>query len=303
MKKPLDEYLIQRIRRLSSPLEPIPTEAAEEAAPLTGIRAVLFDVYGTLFISGAGEIGVNEPLESDSVFYESIQAAGFNWLVQEAPVRGPERLKHHIRETHARKKAQGIEFPEVDILEEWDKTVYELINENILSGDRSDERLQKLALEYEIRINPVWPMPDLLDCLNALLQSGIVPGIVSNAQFYTPYLFAAFLNGFPEQIGFHKDLCIWSYQTGCGKPSPALFETAAQRLQSQCSIAPREALYVGNDMLNDVWPASLVGFRTALFAGDRRSLRRRSDDPRCSSIQPDRTLKSLTALTISPLKK
>ena len=144
MIKPLDEYLIQRIRRLSSPLEPIPTEAAEEAAPLTGVRAVLFDVYGTLFISGAGEIGVNEPLESDSAFSESIQAAGFNWLVQEAPVRGSERLKHHIRETHARKKAQGIEFPEVDILEEWD-------HRTLIPGKNPNIKLEEIGEDICIR--------------------------------------------------------------------------------------------------------------------------------------------------------
>ncbi|MGC9328001.1 MAG: HAD family hydrolase, partial [Candidatus Hinthialibacter sp.] len=303
MIQSLDEYLTQRIRRLSSPLEPIPTEAVGALPCMAGVRAVLFDVYGTLFISGTGEIGVNEPLDSDSAFCESVQAAGFQRLSPEALVRGPERLKRHIRETHARKKAQGVEYPEVDILEEWDKTIRELMDENILSGERSDERLRKLAVEYELRTNPVWPMPDLRGCLDALQKSGIVLGIVSNAQFYTPYLFAAFLDGFPGQIGFQEELCIWSYQAGCGKPSPVLFETAAQRLQSQFRIAPSEALYIGNDMLNDVWPASLVGFRTALFAGDQRSLRLRSEDPRCSLIQPDGILKSLDDLRVSPLKK
>ena len=40
-------------------------------------------------------------------------------------------------------------------------------------------------------------------------------------------------------------------------------------------VAPGEVLYVGNDMLNDVYAAGQVGFRTALFAGDQRSLRMR----------------------------
>jgi putative hydrolase of the HAD superfamily len=46
-------------------------------------------------------------------------------------------------------------------------------------------------------------------------------------------------------------------------------------------------LHVGNDVLNDVLPAAAIGFRTALFAGDRRSLRRRDGDPRVASITPD----------------
>ena len=52
-------------------------------------------------------------------------------------------------------------------------------------------------------------------------------------------------------------------------------------------IAPDETVYVGNDMLNDIGPAHKVGFRTALFAGDARSLRRRENDPVCAGVKPD----------------
>jgi putative hydrolase of the HAD superfamily len=61
-------------------------------------------------------------------------------------------------------------------------------------------------------------------------------------------------------------------------------------------IPPSEAIYVGNDMLNDVWAASQAGFRTAWFAGDARSCRRREDDPRCRSLRPDLVLTSLLQL-------
>ena len=49
-------------------------------------------------------------------------------------------------------------------------------------------------------------------------------------------------------------------------------------------------------MLNDVLPAKQVGFRTALFAGDRRSLRQREDDLRVSKIVPDLVLTELGQL-------
>jgi putative hydrolase of the HAD superfamily len=48
--------------------------------------------------------------------------------------------------------------------------------------------------------------------------------------------------------------------------------------------------------LNDVFAASQVGFRTALFAGDARSLRRRDQDPRCAGATPDVILTELTQL-------
>ena len=52
-------------------------------------------------------------------------------------------------------------------------------------------------------------------------------------------------------------------------------------------ISPAEAVFIGNDMLKDIMPASVTGYKTALFAGDKRSLRLRKDHDACSNIKPD----------------
>jgi putative hydrolase of the HAD superfamily len=49
-------------------------------------------------------------------------------------------------------------------------------------------------------------------------------------------------------------------------------------------------------MLKDIWPATRLGFKTALFAGDRRSLRLREDDERCRVLQPDLVIDQLEQL-------
>lgn len=71
---------------------------------------------------------------------------------------------------------------------------------------------------------------------------------------------------------------------------------------SQKSITPRQTLYVGNDMLNDILPAAQVGFRTALFAADKRSLRLRKDDPRVSQTVPDIVVTNLEEVADCVLK-
>jgi putative hydrolase of the HAD superfamily len=70
---------------------------------------------------------------------------------------------------------------------------------------------------------------------------------------------------------------------------------AAEKLYSK-GIQPVAVLYVGNDMLNDIYPANAIGFQTALFAGDRRSLRLRKDDPRCAALSPDLVVTDLGQL-------
>jgi len=74
-----------------------------------------------------------------------------------------------------------------------------------------------------------------------------------------------------------------------------MFQVAAEDL-SQREIRPSSVLYVGNDMLNDVFPASQVGFRTALFAGDERSLRLRAEDSQVDGLSADLILTDLTQL-------
>ena len=55
-------------------------------------------------------------------------------------------------------------------------------------------------------------------------------------------------------------------------------------------------LYVGNDMLNDIYPAAKAGFKTALFAGDSRSLRLRKDKPKCKYLSADIVITDLIQL-------
>ena len=156
--------------------------------------------------------------------------------------------------------------------------------------------LERLAVQYEVRANPVWPMPHLAECVRQLHQSGLELGIVSNAQFFTLELFPALLMHTADELGFDEQLQFYSYQHGRAKPGVYLYELARDSLASR-GVKPDEVLYVGNDMLNDVAPAAQLGFRTALFAGDARSLRQREGDPRTDGVSPDLVLTDLTALT------
>ena len=60
-------------------------------------------------------------------------------------------------------------------------------------------------------------------------------------------------------------LCAWSYAHHQAKPGTFLYEWVLRETSRQhVVLAPREVLFVGNDMLKDIWPAGRIGFRTAL---------------------------------------
>lgn len=254
------------IRALSQPLEPIPTSLAPRLPTLPDIRAVAFDVYGTLVISGSGDIGVSEGIQKETALRSILRDLAITPPDESDSLS--ERLVDLIREDHTHAHKEGIDFPEVEIRDLWAR---------LLRIERGSD-LETVAIAYECASNPVWPMPGSQDVLESLQQAGMAMGIVSNAQFYTPYLFESFYLRSLDQLGFNPALSFFSYRHRRAKPGAWLYQQLVTALATS-GILPHQVLYVGNDALKDIHPAAQLGFRTALFAGDQRSLRLHSERP------------------------
>lgn len=273
-------------------------EAAEDAqtslAQLDNIQAVVFDVYGTLFSSGVGDISLATEDNRDAALRTTLTENGIKVLSDDPSKRFDERL-HHVIHTHQKtRRNQGIEYPEVDIRRVWADLIEELERDAWIETT-TECPIETLVIDYETRVNPTQAMPGLADTLEKLRPFGPL-SIISNAQFYTPLLFEAFLNTDLEALGFCSKCNVWSYAELEGKPSQRLYQIAAERLGRHHGLRPENCLYVGNDRRNDIWPAQAIGFKTALFAGDRLSLRRREDHPECSRIQADLEITALSQI-------
>lgn len=310
----MNEPYIQIIRSHSRQLDPLPTDAPADLHQLRGIKSVLFDIYGTLLISASGDIGTTICSSNEEAFEQALAQAGLRPTGEgsssETPSDTPagtssnsdshtglglvgfQQFQRCIQQQHQSRREEGIEYPEVDIVEVWESTVETLFETGHVEKSDTPIDFRRLAIEYEVRTNPVWVMPGLSSCLDQLKQRGIVLGIISNAQFMTPLLFPALTKRTLEDFGFHRDVQFFSYQSRQAKPGRWLFEQARRSVES-LSIGADEVLYVGNDLLNDITPAAGEGFRTALFAGDRRSLRMRQGDSRVDGIHPDLVVKRL----------
>ncbi|MDR2258570.1 MAG: HAD family hydrolase [Treponema sp.] len=298
--------LAEIIHRGSLPMEPVPPpplppewEALVYAAPgparpgaprnqaappaAAPVRAVLFDVYGTLFCSAAGDIGTTGgPGRRDD---------GLDSLAGEyAPALTGKNLRDYfqsrVREIH-RELSARVSCPEVRVEEIWARFLRE--------NGGGEQRARELALRYELAVNPVYPMPGAGEVIARLQKTRCVLGIISNAQFFTPLLFAAFLGGLPEDLGFDPALLVYSFELGEAKPGARLFARAANRLAER-GIPPAQCLFVGNDMLTDIYGAVSAGFRGVLFAGDRRSLRLREGDARIRGLKPSHVIRRLADL-------
>jgi FMN phosphatase YigB (HAD superfamily) len=212
------------------------------------IRAVIFDLYGTLLDVGPA------PPDGDARW----RCLCHDWLHVE-PRWG--RLDFSVecetvtRRRHKTAQAQGISWPEI----EWPSVVVEVLPElaQLASPDREEFIFRQIqtghttVMRAETAAALVW-----------LKKSVGLLGIASNAQSYTVRELQESLAAQALRMDlFENDLCFWSYTHGFSKPDPHVFQILTARLAAR-GISPSEILMVGDRLDNDIRPAQAHGWQT-----------------------------------------
>ena len=118
------------------------------------IRAVIFDIYGTLVVSGSGDVGSADVSQSTDHIADALKACGVSVDAESCPTLAS--LKRLIGETNLASQSEACPKPEVDIVDIW----RQLFAQHGLPQIAEDTGLVvKIAAAYEARANPTWPMP------------------------------------------------------------------------------------------------------------------------------------------------
>ncbi|MEM7602423.1 MAG: hypothetical protein AAF357_13520, partial [Verrucomicrobiota bacterium] len=208
---------IEYVRERMTPLEPIPTGVVPRVKELPEIQAAVFDVYGTLVISAAGDISLASDDQSVRGMSEALSVLGVT-DVERHIQSALEMYRFGIRQQQELKRLQGAEFPEVEIREVW-KTIA-----SAFGG--SEDHVSDAALIYECAVNPCWEMPNAAKTIEAV--SPLHLGIISNAQFYTPSVVEGVSGIEIKGDKFERNLSTFSFQEGESKPSAQMFEKVAR---------------------------------------------------------------------------
>ncbi|MGM0444687.1 MAG: HAD family hydrolase [Fibrobacterota bacterium] len=253
------------------------------------IKAVIFDVYGTLVDYWHG--GVEGPEYKarylQSVFRRTAEYFGFTETLRTInPAMAPEKtlfdFYHNlIGMKHEEMHKKNRSFPEIQIEDIWGIILSILENNGYVRtgyiGDVSKEDAALcMAYYYNFFALGRGLFPYVTDALKGLEDKNIRVGILSNAQFYTPLDLTFFLrhqsDGRIMDINevFDVDLSFFSYVYGVAKPSELLFDRLTSALH-EVQIDPGEALFVGNDLELDIMAGAAAGLKTGLFTGRRES--------------------------------
>jgi len=282
---------------------PEPTGIIPQLNKIEGIKAVIFDIYGTLLVSASYDV------EKARTYSPNLRLAlaGAGYLIlknqdneiNEAMEYMLGLLVSNMQRHHYRRRKRGVKFSEINIRHVWLEVINMAVRNHLVAKTSSSDA-DKLAIIFDLLSNKIYPMPKMKAVITDLAASGKHLGIISNAQFYTPIVLNYLLSGNIEKSDkiefFDPDLIVFSYKILRAKPDFHLFERLLDSLRKKYDILPAEAVYVGNDMFKDIYPAQQCGMKKVLFAGDRRSIRLREDRTEVSGILPDAVITNLEQL-------
>lgn len=210
------------------------------------IRALLFDLYGTLI-----------DIETDEGMEEIYRGIAHFLTYQGVDLHRWEVRDRYYRILDAQRAQSGEAHPEIDVEAIWQALLRE-------QGVRPAARRRRLALALAqlyrgLSRKRLGLYPGVKAVLDDL-QGRYRMALVSDAQpcFALPEMRVTGLQGYFEPLVISAD-------NGYRKPDARMFQQALAALRASA----HEALFVGNDMYHDIFGAHRAGLRTVFFASNQ----------------------------------
>ncbi len=310
MAQSLDEYaqwLAERNLRWPAPPKVEPIAAAPFLKPLPGIKAVAWDAYGTLLRISDGELLFVHPqgMRMEVALDKTIQEFNMWQSMSRKPGKPWEYMLQLYTRAYDDLRLAGSgrkgDLPEIDAARVWLK-ILEKLDKNDYQYDVDqygdlEELSQKVAYFYHSCLQGVEASAGAAAAVFAVGEAGLPQGLIADGQCFTrtQVLRALQAEGkLPEPAEWiSSELSTLSYGEGVRKPSKSLYVSAVQRFQ-EAGLAPDQVLFVASRLREDLVVAKSAGFRTALFAGEKLSLKATAADLKDPAVKPDRLLTQLT---------
>jgi hypothetical protein len=291
-----------------APPKPSPVKARPHVVRLAGIRAVLWNVYGTLLAIPFGELVFEhpQPFVMTAALEKTIEQFKMWGSMSRKPGQPSEYMQHlYTTQLDEQRLApsRGEKHPELVADRVWEGLIKKLFQKDYKFDagfyGSLNEFSRKVAYFFHASLQGTACYRGAASALQAVADAGLVQGLCADGQCFTPVQLQRGLDG---QDGgrletlIPPDLQILSHEAKGKKPSERLFERALERLE-KLDIGPGEVLHVGSRIDKDLTPAKQLGMKTALFAGDRTSLSASPKQLKDAATRPDVLLTDLDQIS------
>jgi FMN phosphatase YigB (HAD superfamily) len=283
-------------------IEPVKAKPSLQVLP---VKAVFWTVYGTLVAVPGGELQFEHAQDfvTDAALDKLIKEFKMWNSMSRKPGAPSEYMKELYRKALTVLRmtgAGGEKYPEVQVERVWDDIVKKLFQKeytfDAATYGSMNEYVKKIAYFYHASIQGAGPYPGAADALKRVAQRGVLNGLLADGQCFTPGQLQRCLRQQDPALDLDavipSTLRVVSSDKRARKPSEALFKAAIQASSAK-GVVPAEILHVGSNLTRDIAPARRLGFRTALFAGDRNSLSATPEQLKDPATRPDVLLTEL----------
>ena len=292
---------------------PAPPEADRpKARPhlvrLPQVRAVLWNVYGTLLRIAGGELWFEHPqlFVMNVALDKTIQEYKMWSSMSRKPGQPADYMKQLYDQVLMENRAVpgGTEkHPETASDRVWEALIKKLFQKDYKFDagffGSLNEFSRKVAYFFHASLQATACYDGAAEALRHVAKRGLKQGLLADGQCFTRVQLQRGLAAQDKDANLDKlldkDLVFLSYEIRGRKPSERLFRHAVTAL-NQMGVAPNQTLHIGTSIQRDLVPARRVGMRTALFAGDRASLQATAEQIKEPSSRPDVLLTELSQI-------
>ena len=304
----LEQYADYLDTRSDLPWPAAPQVQSVKARPhlvrLPEIRAVLWNVYGTLLAIPLGELLFEHPQEfiMSNALEKTIQEFKMWPSMSRKSGQPAEYMLVIYQQILLENKSgpTGERFPEAASDRVWEAILKRLLQKDYKFDTNFfgalNEYSRKVAYFFHASLQGTACYSGAAEAVGHLTNSGIVQGLLGEGQCFTPVQVARGLRAQDASLSPPwGDQVTLSYECRGRKPSERLFRLALERLQTR-DISANEVLHIGSRIKEDIVPARRLGMKTALFAGDKASLQATQEQLKDPNSRPDILLTELTQL-------
>src|SRR5579884_166399 len=283
-------------------------KAKPHVKPLPQVRAVTWNIYGTLLAIAGGDLVFESPNKfvMEVALDKTIQEFNMWASMSRKPGQPADFMREiyaHVLREQSTFAGGGVKHPEVLAERVWESIIKKLLQKDY-QWDTGffgalNEFSQKVAYFFHASLQATAAYPDAAWALQHLQEAGLKQALLADAQCFTLVQLQRGLKAQDDQASLDRwmdsEANALSFDLGVRKPADALFRHTLGVFREQ-GITPDQVLHVGSRIAQDIAPARRLGMRTALFAGDAASLQATGEQLRGPSTRPDILLTELTQI-------
>ncbi len=291
-----------------APPKAVPIRARPHLVRLPGVRAVLWNVYGTLLAIPNGELLYEhpQPFIMNNALDKTIQEFKMWASMSRKPGQPSDYMLSQYRQllTEQSSVPGGTErHPDVQAERIWEAILKRLMQKDYKfdAGQLGsmNEFSRKVAYFFHASLQGTACYDGAAGALKHVREAGLEQGLLADGQCFTTVQLQRGLAAQDDEVRLEDllsdGLSVLSSELRGKKPSERLFRRAVELLQEK-GISPGETLHVGSRIQQDLMPAKRLGMHTALFAGDKTSLQATPEQLKETASRPDVLMTELSQI-------